>query len=202
MLKGFSKVRTEVRREQITRAALDTIAGHGVKGLTTSAIARKAGISGANLYRHFENKDEILNSVVARIGEDLLRNLESVQGTAPGKPLLELKKLFELHLRYLENNKGIPRLLFSEETHLDNPRVKGKFLDAINSYVTGIASLITDGQKDGTIDQSVDPQLSALTMVGMVQITVMKWSLNGFSFSLVDEGMKLWNNFERCIAAR
>ena len=202
MLKGCSKVDTEVRREQITQAALDIIASDGVKGLTTSAIAGRVGISGANLYRHFQNKNEILNSVVAKIGSDLLQNLRAVRGEAPEDPLLKLTKLVRRHLEYTQNNKGIPRLVFSEEMHITNVPLKEKLLRVINSYTKEISSIIRDGQEAGIIKQNMEPQALALTIVGLIQVTVLKWSLNGFSFSPVDQGMKLWKNLERCITTK
>ena len=202
MLKGCSKVDTEVRREQIMQAALDIIASDGVKGLTTAAIAGRVGISGANLYRHFQNKNEILNSVVAKIGSDLLQNLRAVRGEAPEDPLLKLTKLVRRHLEYTQNNKGIPRLVFSEEMHITNVPLKEKLLRVINFYTQEISSLIREGQEAGIIKQNMDPQALALTIVGLIQVTVLKWSLNGFSFSPVDQGMKLWKNFERCITAK
>lgn len=202
MLKGCSKVDTEVRREQITQAALDIIASDGVKGLTTSAIAGRVGISGANLYRHFQNKNEILNSVVAKIGADLLQNLRAVRGEAPEDPLLKLTKLVRRHLEYTQNNKGIPRLVFSEEMHITNVPLKEKLVRVINSYTQEISSLIREGQEAGIIKQNMEPQALALTIVGLIQVTVLKWSLNGFSFSPVDQGMKLWKNLERCITTK
>ena len=202
MLKGCSKVDTEVRREQITQAALDIIASDGVKGLTTSAIAGRVGISGANLYRHFQNKNEILNSVVAKIGADLLQNLRAVRGAAPEDPLLKLTNLVRRHLEYTQNNKGIPRLVFSEEMHITNVPLKEKLLRVINFYTQEISSLIREGQEAGIIKQNMEPQALALTIVGLIQVTVLKWSLNGFSFSPVDQGMKLWKNLERCITTK
>jgi AcrR family transcriptional regulator len=202
MIKGRSKVNTEIRREQITQAAFNIIASHGVKGLTTSAIAKNVGVSEANLYRHFENKKEILTLAVDRIGEGLLLNLEAVRRTTPSKPLLKLKKLFVLHLEYIEKNEGIPRLLFSEEMHMGNNELRGKLLNAINTYTKGMELLIKEGQRSGTINKKMDCHALALTIIGMIQITTMKWSLNGFSFSLVGQGMKLWKNFERCIAEK
>lgn len=202
MLKGCSKVDTEVRREQIMQAALDIIASDGVKGLTTSAIAGRVGISGANLYRHFQNKNEILTSVVAKIGEDLLQNLRVVHGAPSEDPILKLTKLIRRHLEYTQNNKGIPRLVFSEEMHITNVSLKEKLLRIINSYTKEICSIIRDGQQAGIIKKNVDPQAVALTIVGLIQVTVLKWSLNGFSFSPVDQGMKLWKNFKRCITAK
>ncbi len=202
MLKGFAKVDTKIRREQITQAAFKIIAIHGVQGLTTSAIAKEVGISGANLYRHFKNKNEILSSVVDKIGDDLLQNLDAARCAAARNPLVKLRKLFTLHLEYIEKNEGIPRLIFSEEIHAGNVRLKEKLLSAISSYIEGIVSLVREGQRRGAIKADMEAHDAVLTLIGMVQITVMRWSLSSFSFSLADEGMKLWKNFEACISAR
>ena len=64
---SVKKVSTRIRQEQITRAALEVISSEGVQGLTTANIARRAGISEANLYRHFENKEAILKDLVERV---------------------------------------------------------------------------------------------------------------------------------------
>lgn len=44
--------------------------------LTVAAIAHEVGMSEANLYRHFVDKQEILLETVERIGEGLRGNLE------------------------------------------------------------------------------------------------------------------------------
>ncbi len=202
MIKGHPKVNTEIRREQITQAAFNILAARGVKGLTTFAIAEQVGVSEANLYRHFKNKKEILTLAVDKIGEGLLENLEAARRTTPDKPLRKLRKLFELHLTYIERNEGIPRLVFSEEMHMGNDELRNKLSNAIGTYTKGMESLIREGQKDGSIRKETDAHALALTILGMIQITTMKWSLSGFSFSLVGQGMRLWKNLEKCISVR
>ena len=134
MLKGKSKVNTEVRREQIIQAVFHIIARHGARGLTTSAIAKQVGVSEGNLYRHFQNKNEILTAAVKKIGDGLLKNLKTVELEDADSPLLKLKRLFTLHLKYIEQNQGISRLVFSEEIHVGNNNLREKLLDAISLY--------------------------------------------------------------------
>ncbi len=173
-----------------------------MQGLTTSAIAKEVGISGANLYRHFQNKDEILSNAADKIGDDLLQNLETVQRAASRNSLARLRKLFPRHLENIEKYEGIPRLIFSEEIHVDNVRLKEKLLSAIDSYINETVAFVREGQRQGAIKAGVEARAAALTMIGMIQITVMRCSLGSFSFSLVEEGVKLWKNFEMCIKAR
>jgi AcrR family transcriptional regulator len=202
MKKGIAKVSTEVRREQIRQATFNIIADQGIKGLTTSAIAEKVGVSEANLYRHFKNKQEILAHAVEGIGEGLLQNLRSVKNMKVVDPLKKLKRLFRLHLGYIEENKGIPHIVFSEELHKGHPDLRKKLLNAINTYAREIELLIKKGQEDGTIHKGIDTNAFAFIMIGMVQISTMKWSLNDFSSSLVLDGMGLWNSFEKCMTVK
>ena len=202
MRKGIAKVSTEVRREQIRQATFNIIANQGVKGLTISAIAEKVGVSEANLYRHFKNKKEILAHAVESIGEGLLQNLRSVKNTKVADPVKKLKRLFRLHLEYIEENKGIPHLVFSEELHRGNPDLRNKLLDAINTYAREIELLIKQGQEGGTINKGIDTHAFAFSMIGMIQISTMMWSLNDFSSSLVLDGMRLWDSFEKCMAVK
>ncbi len=198
MARDSKKVDRETRREQITEAALQIVGDRGVKGLTTAALAKEVGVSEANLYRHFENKDEILLETVGRIGETLRCNLERVLAES-SSPSESLKKIFILHLDYIEKNKGIPRLVFSNEIHVDNNRLREKLFSTIDSYARRLEELLREWRSAGSIKESMDPAPTALTLIGMIQALTMKWSLSGFSFSLVDEGRRLWANFERCM---
>ena len=117
MLKKTVKLRSDVRREQVVHAALRIVGKKGVGGLTTSAIARAVGVSEANLYRHFKNKEEILFETGKGIGDAIRKNLEVVLAS-PVRPVLKLKRAF---LRILSSSKrtkvspawGFPRRCIS-----------------------------------------------------------------------------------------
>lgn len=190
-----SKVERETRRSQIVQAALGIIGRQGVTALTTAAIAREVGMSEANIYRHFENKEEILTEMAMEIRAGLERNISKVSEVSP---VPALRQIYRLQLEYIESNEGIPRLIFSEQLHT-SPELKKRLLGTIGSYADRLADIIREGQKEGSINKGIVPASAALMFIGMVQVTTLKWSLSGFSFSLVDEGAKLWMNFERCL---
>ena len=144
-MKNSGKVDRETRRDQIARAALKIVGESGVSGLTTAAIAREVGISEAALYRHFKNKDEILFETVGKIGEGLKEKMQSVMTSSI--PCMEkLKMNFLLNLEHIENNVGIPRLVFSDQVHINNLKLKEKLLNNINSHISRLESLIKNCQ--------------------------------------------------------
>ena len=200
MLKGTLKVGTDIRRDQIAEASLRIIAGRGVSGLTTAAIAKEAGISEANIYRHFRSKDEILSATVEKIGEGLRRNIENISEiNQEYSPLMKLKRAFMQHLDYIEKNEGIPRLVFSDEMHAGRQDMREKLLLSITSYSAVLESLIKEGQKTGLIQKELKSKSAAMMFIGLVQVTTLRWALSSFSFSLVTEGMKMWEDYEKCI---
>ena len=195
--KGPAKVKGDVRREQIVQATLRIIAQKGISSLTTSSLAREVGISEANLYRHFRNKDEIYLATVGQVQDMITRNLKRVL-TEHAEPVIILKSFFMLQIGLMEENSGIPRLMFSEELHVHHA-MRELILETMYSVSDKLASLIKDGQKTGAIRKDVDAQATVLMIVAMMQGLAFRWSLGGFSFPLSREAARAWKNFERMI---
>lgn len=180
-------------------AALKLISQYGMDGLTTAALAKEVGISEANIYRHFQNKKEILSETVKRIGEGLRHNVEIAMDSSPD-PVERLRHTFQLHLKYLDQNRGIPLLLFSDAVHTDKGGLKAGFLEAISDYLLSLEVMVREGRERGAIKESVDPKAVALTLLGIIQVSVIRWILSDFRLSVEQEGLRLWNNYKMCIA--
>ena len=54
------KQHSEVRQDQIVKAAMALIAEQGLKGLSVAAVARRVGLVPSALYRHFKEKRKSL----------------------------------------------------------------------------------------------------------------------------------------------
>jgi len=52
------------RKEQIVKETYDLIMQYGLSGTTIAQIASRVGVSGAALYNHFKNRDDILLTVL------------------------------------------------------------------------------------------------------------------------------------------
>jgi len=193
------KIRGDVRREQIVQAVLKIIGAQGISSLTTAAIAREVGMSEANLHRHVRSKDEIYVACFEYVRGRIRENVEAASQAA-SSPIKILRRFFSLQLDLMENNRGLPRFLFSEELHV-NKGLRKKVIQTMYAFSTRLASILKEGQQQKDIRADLAPQTVALMFIAMVQGLAFRWSLSGFSFSLRREGMKLWKNFEKCILA-
>jgi AcrR family transcriptional regulator len=194
----MTKKDTKTRQAEIVGMAIDIIGEMGVSGLTTARLAERLGMSEPNLYRHFHDKEAILSAVIDEIGALLMDNA-ALLAREEMPPEEKLRLIMESHVNEVEQRGGLPRLVFSEDMHVRYPALRGKLMKRIAGYLATIEKVITDGKADGTFRPDIQPNETARAYLGMVQFAAMRWSLSGFSFSLKEEGRRLWVNFYRMI---
>ena len=61
---GAGRPRRQLTRDRIVRAAIDVADRDGVDAVTMRRIGSELGVEGMALYRHFDGKDELLESMV------------------------------------------------------------------------------------------------------------------------------------------
>lgn len=69
----------EAKRNSFIASAIDVIAKSGMEGLTTDAVAARAGVADGLLYSYFPDKTELLAAVVAHV---LARDLAAIREAA------------------------------------------------------------------------------------------------------------------------
>ena len=104
------KKSTRIRKEEIVLAAFDIVGKKGVRGLTIAAIAEAAGMSEANIYRHFGGKDEIFSALAEYIGSAVMGKA-AVIAAGSRKPLEKLETIYFLHISVISEHPGIPRFV-------------------------------------------------------------------------------------------
>ncbi len=76
------------RREEIVEAALAELAAAGLAGASTEAIARRAGISHAYLFRLFGTKRELFLAAIDRSYDHILETFRRAEAERPpGEPI-------------------------------------------------------------------------------------------------------------------
>jgi AcrR family transcriptional regulator len=188
------KKSTRIRKEEIVRAALKVIDLKGVGALRTAAIAEAAGMSEANLYRHFTGKEEIYLALAEFIGAALMGKAATI-AAGSRKPSEKLETIFFSHIALIAENPGVPRFIFSEDIRLGNRELAEKIYFRLKSYGETIAAIIEAGIAEGEFHQGLSPRETALTLLGIIQSTALRWTMRSEFFDIKSEAEKLWRNF-------
>ncbi len=104
----------EELRELILRAAEDVVKLHGLAGFSAREIARLIGYSAGTLYNCFENLDDLILHVEARVLDKLDHELAAIQRT--GTPDEHVRRLALGYLAFTLRQPKLWNLLF--EHHL------------------------------------------------------------------------------------
>ena len=106
----FSQDLTQLSiRERLTLAALAEAEAFGFEGFSMRRVARACGVSCAAPYKHFKNKNEILESVISYINEKWLERQEKTSARFADAPLR--RQLIELSREYVRFMVENPRFL-------------------------------------------------------------------------------------------
>lgn len=196
---GSRREKTEVRRAQIVEAARKLLADSPLEAISTRRIARSLGVSQPALFRHFPSRDRLLLAVIESAREALAARVQVVL-TETSSARARLERLTRELFRYVEDEPGLPRLLFANVAD-----GKGPVLDALRGLhsmqASLVAELVRDGQRSGELDPTVDPGDAAALLVGLLQCTTLARRLEARRGSLEEEGMRLFSIWLRGVAA-
>ena len=190
------KLDTEVRQEQILEAALDVVSRKGMKGLNLGAVARRVGLVPSALYRHFDNKDGIIDALLGLIESRLLGNVAAVRHETKD-PLLALELLLRRHVRLIRENAGIPRVVFSEEVYGANSQRKAQVYELLQKYLGHVAGFFGEAQQDGLVRTDLSPDELSVMFLGLVQPAAILWHVSDGGFDVTRQAEKAWRGLQR-----
>ena len=191
-----SRKSTEVRKEEIVRAALAIVEQRGLDKLNINDIAAKIELVPAAIYRHFTGREEIVAALIEYIDKRLRYNLSQVD-IVTGTPIAKLKALFELQVSLLKEEAAIPRVLYFLLSSDRNLKLKASMLSAVSFYVQQVKKLLLQGQEKGEISLDIDVMAAAMMFLGMVQPLAIMSQVNKEVLDRYPH--KLWQNYQRSL---
>ena len=169
---------SEERRALAVDAVIELASEMNPADITTAAISDRMGLTQGALFRHFPNKDAVLQAVMESVSERILSRIdEAVRCEA--SPFGALRAIFMAHVGFIESNPGVPRLLFSELQRTEETGAKravGAFLEASAMRILG---QLDEAKKLGLVSSDICPRSAAMSLVGSVQGLVIQAMLSG-----------------------
>ncbi|HEY3270173.1 MAG TPA: TetR/AcrR family transcriptional regulator [Geothrix sp.] len=153
------------KRAEIADAALRIIETRGIAALTTSALAGELGVSSGAPFRHFANREEILEAVVLRVEELILGTFPPE--TAP--PLERIQALLRARVKVVGGHRGIGRLMFSEQFAMALPEAAATRLRTVVARTQAfLLDALAEAQREGAIRTDLPPKALLTVVFGLL----------------------------------
>ncbi|BBB32608.1 TetR family transcriptional regulator [Thermotomaculum hydrothermale] len=170
------------RQQEIVEKAIEIIANEGLHKLTTKNLAEKMGFSEPALYRHFNDKKEILVTLIHFIEKNMLRLTDQINSKKPAEELFN--DLTCLITAYLKKVKGVTILIMSESSLENDEITREAMFSFYKKMLEKIANLLLLKKQSGEIRKDVNEWVAAQVYLGIIQSMVLKYFLSGKVFGI------------------
>lgn len=189
------------RRAVTVAAVVELAAQQNPSEITTAAIAKHMSVTQGSLFRHFANKEAILESVIQWVAKRLLTRIDKAmlgQETA----IAALRAAFMTHIQFISDHPGVPRLLFAELQRKENTTPKKLVNALLGQYQQRLQQTLEHGKKNQELDAELDIEAAAMLFIGSIQGLVVQSIVLGNSDTLLPAAEDIIVLYQRAIEAR
>lgn len=161
------------RRAVTVETVIALAAEQNPSNITTSTIAGRMGLTQGALFRHFLNKDAIIEAVMEWVAARLLSRVDRAAKRA-SSPLAALEAVFMAHIKFVAEHPGIPRILFGELQRAEDSASKRMVQKLVHRYGERLHRLIEEGKKGGELAADLDTEAAVILFIGTIQGLVMQ----------------------------
>ena len=145
--------------ESIRAAAIDLFFEHGYEATSLRAIAGQVGIQVGSLYNHLTSKESLLYSIMSKIIEDLLNELDVRLATVTGS-IDRLRVGLEVHV-FFHTARAREVFIGNSELRSLTPAHRKKVVKLRDQYEQRFVDIIEQGVADGSF-QAPDTEAQRL----------------------------------------
>ena len=189
------------RRAVTVAAVIELAAQQNPSAISTAAIAKHMNVTQGSLFRHFSNKDAILESVMNWVAQRLLARIDNAmqnQTTA----IAALQAAFMTHIQFISEHPGVPRLLFGELQRKENTAAKKLVTALLGQYRQRIQQTLEQGKQNQELHSELDSSVAAQLFIGSIQGLVVQSIVQGNSDTLLQAAQDTFLLYQRAIEAR
>ncbi len=189
----------EQRRDEIVQAALGIVAEQGAGALSVATVAHRVGVAPSALYRHYADKEAIVQDMLTRLGVGVRANLESARADSERDALEALGDLLSRHVQFILTNRGFPMLIFSDLV-TQNAGHRALLLANLTHFRDAVADILRAAQRQGRVRQDLDVESAAVAFFGLFMPPGVFWNMSGGRFDITGQVRRNWAIFAHGIS--
>ncbi|OFX35902.1 MAG: hypothetical protein A2W97_13945 [Bacteroidetes bacterium GWE2_40_63] len=183
------------RQQEIINVSLALIAESGIQSLTIKNLAKKIGFAESAIYRHYENKIQILLAILDFFKQNT-EHFFTNQLNSNDNALIKIENLFTNHFKKFSTTPSLVSVIFSEEIFRNEVELTEKVKEIMNKNIASLKMIIESGQGDGEIRADIEASHLSVMIMGSLRMFVKQWHMSGYEFNLIEKGSEFINSIK------
>lgn len=163
-------------KNALIEAAIPLLAEHGIAGLSLREVARVVGVGHAAPYRHFRNKQELLQAIAIYGFGKLEKNCVLAEKKYPNNPVQQFADVGRRYVLFVYDNPEISNLMSGG--YFSNETCGEEMMAAANQAMSGMVRIAQRGQDTGFFKK-----------IAIEQLALSAWSMMHGLSMLIISGM-------------
>jgi AcrR family transcriptional regulator len=171
------------RHEAILKAAMEVFSDRGFYEADVEEIAALAGVGKGTVFRHFGTKRELfldtVNWGMEILGERIREATRSVEGARN-----HVRAALRVYFNFFVEHHKFHRVLMREKSNF-REEMERRYSRKYIFDILPLETVIREGVANGDF-RDIDPHLSAVALLGMSNVLIYRWLLEGMREPLDD----------------
>jgi len=183
------------RQQEIINVSIELIAESGIQSLTIKNLAKKIGFAESAIYRHYENKVQILLAILDFFRQST-EHLFTNQLNSTDNAIVRIENLFQNHFNKFSVSPSLVSVIFSEEIFRNEVELTEKVKEIMSRNATILTAIIETGQKNDEIRTDIEASHLSVMIMGSLRMFVKQWHMSNYDFNLIEKGSDFINSIK------
>ena len=163
--------RGEATRRKLLEAAEEVFAGLGYHEASIVKITERAGIGLGTFYLYFDSKQQIFEELVVDLNRRVRHSMSEAMAGASGR--IEAERAgFEGFFRFTAAHPALYRVV-REAEFVSPEMLRLHYTRIVDGYEAGLRA----AQREGNVDEALDPEVTAWALMGAGELIGMRYLL-------------------------
>ena len=163
--------RGEATRRKLLEAAEEVFAGLGYHEASIVKITERAGIGLGTFYLYFDSKQQIFEELVVDLNRRVRHSMSEAMAGASGR--IEAERAgFEGFFRFTAAHPALYRVV-REAEFVSPEMLRVHYTRIVDGYEAGLRA----AQREGDVDEALDPEVTAWALMGAGELIGMRYLL-------------------------
>lgn len=150
--------------EKILNAFSKLLEENGYTETTTKKIAQAAGVNESTLFRHFKDKEQLVNELVQKYMSDI--DTANAGFIASGDVVSDLMQVADIYNQFVETHKAL--FLIGMRDSFQFPKLKEMIIQLPMKLKKILISRMTEMKRSGEINELVNVDITAANYITLI----------------------------------
>lgn len=167
-------------KSRILEAAGLIFSEHGYRNASLDKVAAAAGMTKGAVYWHFANKQDLYLAIIERNLQQQSRQLplQIDQILGADDPETALYLWLQSQFDCIGEGDGRALLFYEFVTSSREPEIRNKLKEMYGKALDGLGSFLAETQRNGYIEQGLDPHYIGIMVDGLIKGIVIEWIID------------------------